>query len=753
MAAGLDFPEKIEKYTANLNSMEEMLGNGLVQPFNGANSGARKLMFNVHHTHCFPLLNPEKPIIETGYENRFGDYSSSIIKAHDDYKVIAKVSKFSFAPNHHYWLFIENLRTHELDVVERVSYQYVTESYGYLYNNEYMDNLEVGETIKNGQVIQKSLAYDEYNNRADGVNFNIAYLALDDNMEDSIVFSDAAAGRLTAPLIKPVEIMINDNDIPLNLYGNGDTYKIIPDIGEEIKDANLIALRKERKEEAYFTQSINNLNSIMISDDKKQVIGRVIDVDIFCNNVDILDSHYYAQLKMYYNELHRQAMEIVQILLPYASQNYKMSYDLEKLFAENKRIVNNTAYIDKRTFSNIILRVTVLEEKKMEAGDKASNRYGGKGVVSTIWPQKFMPRFKNANNEWEYVDVIFNSSTMINRENVGQTFELSLTHIGCSIIGEIIKNKLSVDEAYNMIHKFVSMCSPEQAAYMEEVRESIDKDEFAYWIDSIISSGSIHLSIKPLSEPMTLDKLNEIYKVFPFVKQNVIEVALAKSNGEPRYIKARRPIVIGKEYIYRLKQFAEEKFSATSLSATNIRNENTKSKVKKDFRELYPNTPIKFGNMETNNFAHIGVDALIANMMIHSLSPQGRRLVEQMYTGDPFNIDIKLDSDSRNRSAEIANTYLKTIGRRLNFIKVPRKISHISMSPVTFNKDPFRRPISFVSPEAKDTFDYQKDFDERMALDNAKKRKKKIYYPVRFDGRDIKRKERMIKELNPDIDN
>ena len=107
MAAGLDFPEKIEKYTANLNSMEEMLGNGLVQPFNGANSGARKLMFNVHHTHCFPLLNPEKPIIETGYENRFGDYSSSIIKAHDDYKVIAKVSKFSFAPNHHYWLFIE----------------------------------------------------------------------------------------------------------------------------------------------------------------------------------------------------------------------------------------------------------------------------------------------------------------------------------------------------------------------------------------------------------------------------------------------------------------------------------------------------------------------------------------------------------------------------------------------------------------------------------------------------------------------
>ena len=56
-------------------------------------------------------------------------------------------------------------------------------------------------------------------------------------------------------------------------------------------------------------------------------------------------------------------------------------------------------------------------------------------------------------------------------------------------------------------------------------------------------------------------------------------------------------IVVGKQYIFRLKQYAEEKFSATSLSSTNIRNENTKSRVKKDFRELYPNTPIRFGKL------------------------------------------------------------------------------------------------------------------------------------------------------------
>ena len=40
----------------------------------------------------------------------------------------------------------------------------------------------------------------------------------------------------------------------------------------------------------------------MITDNKKQVHGKVIDINIYCNNPEILDSHYYAQLKMYYNE-------------------------------------------------------------------------------------------------------------------------------------------------------------------------------------------------------------------------------------------------------------------------------------------------------------------------------------------------------------------------------------------------------------------------------------------------------------------
>ena len=575
---------------------------------------------------------------------------------------------------------------------------------------------------------------------------NVAYLALDDNMEDSIVFSDTAASKLVTPLIKPVEIMINDNDIPVNLYGTDTEYKIIPDIGEPIIDANLIALRKEKKEESYYTQSINNLSKLMISDDKRQVHGTVIDVNIYCNNPEILDSHYYAQVKKYYLEQERWVSEIVAVFTNLIAKNpgYKLTYEAQKLFATCKRMQNHDLFTDKRTFSNILLEVDVLEEKVMEPGDKASNRYGGKGVCSAIWPKELMPRYKNGKGEWETVDVIFNSSTMINRENVGQTFELSINHIGEAVINKIISDNMNVDQAYALIHQFVSMCSPEQAAAMDQKVREMNREEFMFYLESIIDSGAIHLSMKPISDSFTIDKLNEMYHVFPWITQNEVEVPMIGSDGNIRYIPARRKIVVGKQYIYRLKQIAEEKFSATSLSSTNIRNENTKSRVKKDFRELYPNTPIRFGNMETNNMAHIGVDALISNMMIHSLSPQGRRLVEQMYTGDPFKIDVKLDSDSKNRSAEIANTYLKTVGRRIKFIKRRKNITKITMSPIRFDHDPYTYPIRFLPEELREGFDYVKDFKERQK-ENAL-RKKKGVSPISFEGIDRRRKERLRKE-------
>ena len=139
---------------------------------------------------------------------------------------------------------------------------------------------------------------------------------------------------------------------------------------------------------------------------------------------------------------------------------------------------------------------------------------------------------------------------------------------------------------------------------------------------------------------------------------------------------------------------------------------------------MYSNTPIRAGSMEIDNLNHMGPEYVIANLMLHSLSPHGRRLVEEFYTGDPFNVDIKLDKESSNRSAEIVNTYLKTMGLRLVFKKIlKKKIRPIKTKALVF-KDKKKTPAIF--------FNYDKDFDfVKDALEREKRPKIKA---IKFEA-------------------
>lgn len=76
--------------------------------------------------------------------------------------------------------------------------------------------------------------------------------------------------------------------------------------------------------------------------------------------------------------------------------------------------------------------------------------------------------------------------------------------------------------------------------------------------------------------------------------------------------------------------------------------------------------------MESGDLAHLSMQYVIMNLMLYSSSPQGRRLFEQLLTGDPYNINIKLDKDSKNRNAEIINAIFKTMGLKLVFKKIPK---------------------------------------------------------------------------------
>lgn len=725
MAADLNIINNVLDAEKRLISKEQILGKGLNMPFNVLNSGSRKIMFSTQMDHRVELMNPEPPLISTGYENRFGEHSSSFIRSGARYVIVSRIEKFAHLPGHHYYLIVKKLDSDEYDIIERKTCEHTTESYGYLYNNKYLDSLKIGSVIENNDVIRKSTSYDEYNNRMDGVNLITTYLSNEDTKEDGITVSQTAAKKLSCPLIKNIQITVNDNDIMLNVYGDDKIYKVIPDIGQDIQRGLLCAMRREKKEESLFSQSLYRLQRIMMSDDTYIAKGKVVDIDVFCNNPAILsESHYMGQLKYYHDNTIRFMNEIVSIISPIIeTPPNKCSYNLQKLYYDSKKILEGKKYIKDKPFSNTILNITVFEESILNVGDKISNRYGGKGVVSKIRSDELMPLLDTG----ERVEVIFNSATCINRENIGQLFETSLNHISSRLL-HYMENVLDSDDCIEMVKNYISIINPNEGLEFAELLDKLSPEERQYFFDSIVSDDGIMLSLRPISDPMNIDILNALYKQFPYVGQHKVIVPIRNSNGDIRYIETRRRLTCGKQYFYRLKQYAEEKLSSTSLSSTNFKNENSRSSAKKSYKTILTKTPIRFGEMESGNLLHLGAEIVVINLLLYSASPKGRRLAEQLLTEDPFNIDIKLTDECTNRGVEILNAYLLTMGLRIKFVKMRKhKKSPIKFVPITITN--MRTSIRFINPN---------DMMGEQCVNNTITNKKKSpikFVPISFDER------------------
>lgn len=684
-----NFMEDLEENIERIDHKEEILGKGLCQPFVDCNSGSRKLMFSIHIEQSLPLINPEVPFVMTGYEQGFSDRSSSIIKADADYEVVGKISKFKDNPQHHYYLILRNMTNNRLNVMERKEYTYSTETYGYAYDTTVLDNLDISYEVPKGEMLRRSTAYDQAMNPANVVNLLSTYVATDVTMEDSMWISESAQKKLSSRLYKRITVNINDNDILLNLMGDPDHYKSFPMIGEEIKGGILCAVRRENGPESLFTQQVEMLRTILMSDDKYTPgDGTVIDLDIHCNNPEMLKQKYSNSQVLYcYNDHIRFITEFVEtvdkLMGQYSLTEKDLEFELGKMYYNFKEELNGAQFRSQKVYNGTILEFIVKEVNVPSIGDKLANRYGGKGVIAKILPDDQMPYLALTN---EHVEVLINSSTCVNRENIGQFHELSLTHVGKCITDLIKLGYFDTDEAFHEIIKFLSFCSPKEAKELAESLNVLTAEDKDVFLQSILDSGNIIMSIEPMTESMSLDMLSELYDAFPYVTQRSMMSPIEGSDGKIRFVQARRPGVIGHLAMYRLQQYAQEKHSVTSLSSTNLRNENSRNKANKYYKATHQATPINFGDMEMGDLGHLGFENVITLLMIHSVSPHARRLVEKMFVDDPYLVDIKLDEDSSNRSAEILNTYLKAIGYKLVFEKTPKKkLKPFTIKPISRN--------------------------------------------------------------------
>lgn len=628
-------------------------------------SASRSVMFTSHLKQFLNLNNPEFPRVWTGYENMVGRNSTGIKKAKSDFKVVNKIQKFD---NHLYTLVTYDEANDTYHIFDKKIVEDLTEKFGYAYNNENLDKLQVGDVVKKGQTLYKTLSYDENDNYRYGINTTFMYLLDNDTIEDAVKCSESFAKNLLSKEVETVMVSINDNDILCNIYGDNDEYKCFPDIGEHTKNEIVCCKRRIYNDQLLYDLKKANLRKINYSDggdEPKFCHGRVVDIKIYCNKeIDELpNTAFYDQIKKYLKNEIRYYTEIYEVTKELIESGSNCSRDVHYFYKKAKEILDDNykwREEDSSVFSNIKIEFLIERDVPIRVGSKMSGRYGNKGVVSIIVPDEEMPILENGKR----VDVIFNSLGVVNRLNSFQLIEQSINFI-CNRVVERLKQPATIQEKAMIFFRVLSYFNEKQSMDLyTNVFMKLDKTGKEIFFDEVCEDG-MYIHIPPLWEDRPIfDRLRDLYNEFPWIQPYKVYVQIGG-----RLAPMMQKQIVSEMYIMKLKQTSKKGFSVRSTSSISKKGVPEKSDNAKKNKELYSKTPVKIGIDENLNLL-IGTDSeeLAKLHMFYRSSVVGRKMLGKQLMSSVDQIeDFELTPDIKNRNVEILDAYFKTMGLRLSY--------------------------------------------------------------------------------------
>ena len=628
-------------------------------------SGNRSIMTTGHLKQAMTPICPEVPKVFTEYENMVGKYSTGIKKASREWRVVDKIYKFE-ENNHLYTLIVKDEQTGYYDVIEKKLVENLTEKFGFRYNTEELDKIQVGDLIPKDSVLFKSTSYDEYNNYRFGVNATFCYTSDVKTTEDAILVSKSFADKFRCVEVESITVSVNDNDVLINLYGDENNYKCFPDIGETIKDKIICATRRINNDQIFYDFKETNLRKINFSEDvlctEQGSGGKIIDIKVYSNKTleEMEINEYHAQVTKYYKNELRYFKELVESTQDVVHENKDHSRNYNYVYKKSKDVLDeNVKWCEqqgKKPFSNMIIEFIVEREVPLKEGSKITGLFGNKGVISKILPDDEMPVLENG----RVVDVQFNCLGVINRLNSFQLFEQSINFIMNRTIDRI-KTLETNDQRAALVFTMINNFNTRQAREMGEMYSKMNEEQREEFIQDIYEYG-IFVHIPPFWHERNLfDVLSEIYDKYDWLTPYKVFV---KKNG--RFRPVMNELIVGEMYIIRLKQTAAKGLSTRSVGGVNLIGVPVKDAQAKENKILYSKTPCRVGIDELLNLL-IGMDPydLAKTYMSYRSSIEATHDLPVQLLKNGLVDKLRDDELVINRNVEVITTYLKTMGYKL----------------------------------------------------------------------------------------
>lgn len=688
---------------------------------------SRMYMFTSHLKQALSLLEPDVPRLQTGFENSIGKYNRAYKQLKGKWEVKYVIPKFTLSEDipeadgrkiQIYMVALYNEETDTWEMIEKPVAENLTEKFGYLYNSTVLENLHVGDRLKD-PILYKSTAYDDHMNYRYGKNARVYYSTSTDTIEDAIVVRRGWAEHVKSVEVDFVQVPINDNDIMLNLYGDDHTYQPFPEIGEYVKDSLICATRRINKAHLLYDFQKAAMREVMDTDmdyytSKHSV---VYDINVYYNGDEPFpDNLFYRQLKKYYEDGCNYAARVLEVCNIIKASGSKYTQNVSYYRAIYMHY-NDPAYKWKnkdKAFNHINVEFKVKSIVGIELGSKLTGRFGNKGVVSRVMDQqddtledavvnmlddgslteddKRILRSKIVIVDDErmpyyiqdgvriYCDIMCNASGAIRRLNPGQLVEVETNFIAEQVQFMIQKAK-TMEEKEHIFFKFLDICNHDQNTFFKAMYDGWDyvqeingaqlhimaPESKKAFIQNVEKYG--FYIVRPPHKPLLYDDVIRMYDAFPEITPKDIYVDIFGTKQR----KTMRRGVIGYQYMLILKQNSNKNFSARSTFRVNRSNLPAKDIAKKTNRSSYARTPVRLSEIYNLLSAVEPRDLAEFNIFTRS-SALGRKSLDRILAADGNPLKIKkltVRSNFTNANADILAAKLKFLGIRIFFSPVP----------------------------------------------------------------------------------
>lgn len=678
----------------------EFLGLAAINSFIANTSSPRAVMDASHFSARVPLLTPDERIIKSGIEYELGKYLNDVRVTEDCIVkgVIPRYGEFNIqSPS--YTIFVEYEKNNKIfiDFIESPTYRSNHSYFGYdLIPTEDLTNISYASELKEGTILAKTASYGREGSMDFGISANLVMMSHPSVAEDGYVISESLAKRASFTSISKRIINVNKNTIPLNLNGDCEVFKFIPDIGDKVRPDGLLCALRERND--WFSvcdlsdQSLNDVDVVFDNLTYVNVDSTVIDVTVTrgnskpefsCRLTEQLDK-YASMLTNYY---HLVTSRFEQLLAEkktlYGSlENIRLTPRTHR-FITDSYVKLNAATNKKNTIS---YRKLPIDQYRIEVvtrnvivptlGYKLTDIHASKGVVCLKLPDDQMPMDKNGVR----AEIIADSSSTISRMNAGRAYESYLGAASRDNRTRLIKQltelfgqscltnptKESLKYTKDFLEGFYKLINPE----MQEFINSLNKQELTTHYLEVIHRN-FYIYYPPDNQYNIVDVIASI----DASKYKPLSDKLTYTNGVGEVVETTDDIQIGVMYVMFLEKIANL-YSAVSSSRVNNFGFPVKGSNVDKFKYPHSLTPTKLlAETEMRILSsHIGPHA-VADMMDLALNPTSHKTVykEILQSKTPYNSTFNVDRTDipygQTKSLQTLNHIFTAAGFVMNYVE------------------------------------------------------------------------------------